>query len=296
MTLNYNISAKQGKPRWERPGSHVPALLTGDSYAVSLDVAPEPGMEAFPPPPPTTVPTHLTTPEPAAMKTFSHVLPSMLACIFLQTVALAQEESVKPGINDAYNKTTVEKKVAQFERADRDVVQKKNEIIDACRLKPGMHIADVGAGTGLFTRLFAASVGCKGKVYAVDITRKFIEHIEKTCSEQDIKNVTCVVCTPNSTELKPGSVDLVFTCDTYHHFEYPQKVLASIHQALRPGGRLIIIDMKKKITEASNGMKGHIRADKETVIKEVTKAHFKLIDELPLMEKQYVLRFEKKKE
>jgi len=230
------------------------------------------------------------------MKTFSRVLPAILTCIFSQALALAQEESVKPGINDAYEKTTVEEKVKQFERADRDVVQKKNEIIDACRLKPGMDVADVGAGTGLFTRLFATVVGSKGKVYAVDITRKFIEHIEKTCSEQDIKNVIGVVCTPDSTELKPKSVDLVFTCDTYHHFEYPQKMLASIHQALRPGGRLIIIDLKKTKAESSKGMKGHIRADKNTVIEEVTEARFKLIDELPLMEKQYVLRFEKEQE
>ena len=110
----------------------------------------------------------------------------------------------------------------------RDVVAKRDEILEACQLKTGMTVADVGAGTGLFTRLFAPKVAPEGKVYAVDITESFIGHIEKTCKEQGIENVACVVSTPQSAELPAESVDLVFLCDTYHHFEYPRTMLASI--------------------------------------------------------------------
>ena len=88
----------------------------------------------------------------------------------------------------------------------------------ACELRAGLDVADVGAGTGLFTRLFAPQVA-PGKVYAVDIAKKFIEHIEKTCREQNLTNVTGIVCSDDSTGLAADSVDLVFICDTYHHFE-----------------------------------------------------------------------------
>jgi ubiquinone/menaquinone biosynthesis C-methylase UbiE len=228
------------------------------------------------------------------MRTVFRFTAVIFVCACLTAVAAAQESSVKPGINDSYDKTTVENKVKQFERANRDVVQKQNDILDICLLKPGMDVADVGAGSGLFTRLFAAKVKPQGKVYAVDITRKFIEHIERTCKEQNIKNVEGVVCPPHSINLKPNSVDLVFTCNTYHHFEFPQKTLASVHAALRKGGRLIVIDFSKKEGVGPKWVMGHVRAGKKTVTDEITKAGFKLIDEVPLMKAQYVLRFEKK--
>ncbi len=228
------------------------------------------------------------------MKTFARSLLLFLALIlqpFAAVAIRAQEESVKPGINESYQKAPVEQAVKRFETESREVFRQRAKIVDACRLKPGMAVADVGAGTGLFTRLLAPEVGPQGKVYAVDITKKFIEHIEQTCKEADIKNVQCVVCTDQSTELPPGSVDLVFVCDVYHHFEFPYKTLASIHRALRSKGQLILIDFKKE--GGSDWVQGHVRANKKTVLKEVTNAGFKLTDEPDLMKTQYFLRFEK---
>ncbi len=144
----------------------------------------------------------------------------------------AQDESLKPGINDGYTKQSVESSVKRFETDRRAVVVKKAEILKACQLKPGMTVADVGAGTGLFTRPMAAAIAPKGKVYAVDVTEQFVKHVEATCREQGLENVVGVVCKPTSTELPSGAIDLVFTSDTYHHFEFPYKVLASVHQSL----------------------------------------------------------------
>lgn len=229
------------------------------------------------------------------MKTFPRLSLLLGLILSLATVsaARAQEKSVRPGINKSYEKRAIEESVKTFEGEGRDIFKHRQKIVEACRLKPGMVVADVGAGTGLFTRLFAPKVGGDGKVYAVDITKKFIQHIEKTCKEQKIENVECIVCTPTSTELPSGSIDLAFTCDVYHHFEYPQKTLASIRQALRKGGRLIVIDFEKKEGVSSEWVMGHVRADKQTVIKEVTQAGFKLVDEPELMQGQYVLRFVK---
>ncbi|HUT13100.1 MAG TPA: methyltransferase domain-containing protein [Thermoguttaceae bacterium] len=217
------------------------------------------------------------------------ILPAAPAAVF------AQEESVRPGINKPYDTVNVEQKVKQFEDGTREVVQKLDAILDACELKPGMTVADVGAGTGVFTRPFAARVAPEGKVFAVDITQKFLDHVARTCQEQKIENVECVLCTAASTELPPQSIDLAFTCDTYHHFEYPMKTLASIHQALRPGGRLIVIDFKKEEGANPKWVADHVRADKKTVIEEATQAGFKLIDAPDLMKGQHLLRFEKVK-
>lgn len=211
---------------------------------------------------------------------------ALTACaVLLAGRVSAQEESLKPGINDAYAKQSVESSVNRFETDRRAVVVKQAEILKACRLKPGMIVADVGAGTGLFTRPMAAAVAPEGKVYAVDVTEQFVKHVQATCGEIGLNNVIGVVCKPTSTELPADSIDLVFTSDTYHHFEFPFKVLASIHQSLRDGGILIVVDRKK----ASN----HVRAGQETVKQEVVRTGFKYLDALDLAEDQYLMRFKK---
>ena len=156
-----------------------------------------------------------------------------------------QPVGAKAALNEAYLKWDIQVAVKRFEGRERDVAKLQDKIVAACQLKPGMDVADIGAGTGLFTRLFAAKVGPQGKVYAVDITPGFIEHVKKTAEQQGLKNVVTILSKTTSAELPPGSVDLAFVCDTYHHFEYPAKMLASIRSGLRPGGQLIIIDRKK---------------------------------------------------
>jgi ubiquinone/menaquinone biosynthesis C-methylase UbiE len=192
-----------------------------------------------------------------------------LACIFLLNISVwAQEESLAPGINERYKQQPGES-IRQFDFVNRDLNQQK-EILDACGLKPGMDVADIGAGGGVHVRLFAEQVLPEGKVYAVDIVQEFLDHINATCKEKGIENVQCVLGSDTSCSLEPSSVDLVFTCDTYHHFEYPFKMMASIREALRQNGQFIIIDFKDK--------SWHVRADSQTVIEEISKSGFKLIE------------------
>src|SRR5262249_19900801 len=97
---------------------------------------------------------------------------SVLVFAFLFTnvsLAPAQEKSVRPGINKPFENPDVPGFVKTFETESREIYAKRNEIVTTCKLKPGMVVADIGAGTGLFTRLFAPLVGSTGKVYAVDI-------------------------------------------------------------------------------------------------------------------------------
>src|SRR5262249_40792244 len=153
--------------------------------------------------------------------------------------------------------------------------------------------ADVGAGTGLFTRAFAAAVGDKGKVFAVDIAPTFLRHIEKTCREAKITNVETIRCDQFSTKLPKDSVDLVFICDTYHHFEFPQRTLQSIHDALRPGGQVVLIDFHRIEGRSSEWVLGHVRAGQEVFVREITSAGFRVVGEEKFLKENYFVRFEK---
>jgi SAM-dependent methyltransferase len=205
----------------------------------------------------------------------------------------AQEKSVRPGINDPFKDPDLKKYLGVFEGESREIYAKRNEIVAACQLKPGMAVADVGAGTGLFTRLFAKDVGPSGKVYAVDIAQKFLDHIAKTAKDSGLKNVVPVLCTASSAKLPANSVDLVFICDTYHHFEFPFKTMASIHRALRPGGKVVLIDFHRIQGVSSEWVMGHVRAGQETFAQEIRQSGFKQLGEEKLLKENYLLRFEK---
>jgi ubiquinone/menaquinone biosynthesis C-methylase UbiE len=206
----------------------------------------------------------------------------------------AQEKSVKPGINDSFEKPNVSEFVERFEREGRDVFDRRKEIVAALGLKEGMAVADIGAGTGLFTRMFAPLVGEKGMVYAVDISDEFVAHVERLAREQQVKNIAGVVCKPDAVELPPASVDLVFICDTYHHFEFPQKTMRSVHAALRPKGQVVLIDFHRIPGVSSEFVLGHVRAGQEVFAREIVESGFKQVEERKdLLKESYFLRFEK---
>jgi ubiquinone/menaquinone biosynthesis C-methylase UbiE len=207
-------------------------------------------------------------------------------------VALAQEKSVKPGINDPFKDPDVKEFQGKFEGESREVFAQREKIVAACKLKPGLVVADVGAGTGLFTRLFAKEVGTDGQVFAVDIAPKFLEHIQLTSQQAGLRNVTPVLCNPDSVDLPPSSVDVVFVCDTYHHFEFPDRTLASLRRALRPGGRLIVIDFVRIPGKSSDWVLKHVRAGEEVVEKEITSAGFEKTAEVKdLLNENYFVTF-----
>src|ERR1044072_1656017 len=133
----------------------------------------------------------------------------------------------------------------RFEHEGRAIYDKRVEILDAMALKPGMDVADIGAGSGLISRLIAKRVAPGGTVYAVDIAKNMIDHIHKTAADENLPNLKAVLGDPRSPQLAPQSVDVVCIIDAYHHFEYPAEMLAEIKKALRPDGVLMLIDFKR---------------------------------------------------
>jgi ubiquinone/menaquinone biosynthesis C-methylase UbiE len=116
------------------------------------------------------------------------------------------------------------------------------EIIKTLDLKPGDVVADIGSGSGLFTRPMAKTILPGGIVYAVDIDRELLDHVRKTAAEQGITNIKTVLARPDSPTLPPGRLDLALICDTLHHIERREEYLVNLRPMLKPGGRLAIID------------------------------------------------------
>jgi predicted methyltransferase len=214
--------------------------------------------------------------------------------LLLVPAARGQEKSVHPGINHEYEKNPNAKKYAEsFETEGREAYKFRKEIVAACCLKPGMNVADVGAGSGLFTRLFAAEVAPGGTVYATDIAENFLKHIDETCNDNDIKNVKTVLAKADSCGLAADSVDVIFLCDVYHHFEFPQKTLASLRAALKSGGRLIVVDYRREKGKTPDWLMKHVRAGQDVVTREIEAAGFKLKREEKFLKDNYMIEFER---
>ena len=209
-----------------------------------------------------------------------------------------QRRSVKPGINDVFldPKLDVQEFVARFEGESREIFASRNEILRAMNVRPGMIVADVGAGTGFFSQLFRQAVGDRGHVFAVDISVRFLEHIRDRVAEAGLDNVTPVLCASDNVNLPAHSIDLAFICDTYHHFEYPADTMRSIHRALRDGGRVALIDFERIPGRSRDWVVNHVRAGKETFRNEILSAGFELEREVAIsgFSENYFLLFRKK--
>lgn len=234
------------------------------------------------------------------MRSFQiYCIPCVVFLLGVGVACRAPGGGVIPGINKPFQDTNVDKWLDRFEVESREVYHHRSDIVEAVGLRPGMDVADVGAGTGFFTMLFARAALPGGKVYAVDINTGFLEMIRKRAAEASLDNVETVLCTQDSASLSPGSIDVAFICDTYHHFEHPKRTMHSIRLALRPGGRVIIIDFRLDYENMPKNRRewvtNHVRGDRATTIREIESYGFKLIDapDAEYLTENYLIHFEK---
>lgn len=205
----------------------------------------------------------------------------------------SQEQSVRPGINDSFRDPDPQEFKERFEVESREVFVRRQEILAKIGLRPTDTVADIGAGTGLFTRLFASALQPEGRVIAVDIAQPFLDHIEISCRELGLRNVETLLCRDDSTELPAESIDVAFICDTYHHFEFPGKTMQSLRQALKPGGRVVVIDFKRIDGESSEWTLNHVRAGQDVFEAEIVAAGFRRTAEVKdLLKENYMVIFE----
>ena len=207
--------------------------------------------------------------------------------------AVAPAETPQPvavRINREYEGRTAKSWERSFEREGREAHDRRDDIVALLELKPGMAIADVGAGTGMFTVELARAVA-PGLAYAVDPQPYFLEHVAARARDAKLDNVRTIHADQHASGLAQGSIDVAFMCDAYHHLELPKTYLADLHTALREGGRLVIIDYDRTRKGTREWMRDHIRADPSEFRAEIESAGFTLLSEPKLLEENFVMIF-----
>jgi ubiquinone/menaquinone biosynthesis C-methylase UbiE len=201
------------------------------------------------------------------------------------TLAGALGAQVAQQANSTYQTEAGRKNVAQGLNAPtREQTQKPGELIKSMGLEPGMTVADVGTGVGYMLPFLSRRVGPAGRVLAEDIFDDFLAGAKQTSEDQKLSNITFIKGSETDPNLPEGQVDMELVLDAYHHFDYPEKMLAALRKALKPDGKLIVVEYYKRESAMPNGRAlTHIRLDMPDVIKEIEANHFHL-----LMEKEHI--------
>ncbi|MEM7200774.1 MAG: class I SAM-dependent methyltransferase [Planctomycetota bacterium] len=214
-----------------------------------------------------------------------------------QQHAAVLAETTPLGINDSFLDPAAEagKFVARFESESREVFTHRQELLDLLDLAEGQRVADIGAGTGFFAKLFARAVGTTGKVFAVDISPKLVEHLRGLAKQMELPQLEVVHCSERSTGLPEAAIDVAFICDTYHHFSHPAETMTSLHRAMRPGGQLFLVEFERIEGKSREWILDHVRAGQEVFRAEIEAAGFRCVgvEDAPFLSDNYVLRFER---
>jgi predicted methyltransferase len=198
--------------------------------------------------------------------------------------------------NSGYRTPEGRERVAKTLSApDRDTRQKPQDLVEALDLKPGMVVADLGTGIGYMLPYLSGAVGPQGRVLAEDIFNDFLDKAKSKAHHENLANVSFVKGSETDPNLPEDGVDLALALDSYHHWDFPDKMLAAIGKSLRAGGRLVIVDFYKRPNAMPNGRaEQHIRIDQPDVIKEIEANGFRLVSKREhSKDSQYMLVFQK---
>ncbi len=171
--------------------------------------------------------------------------------------------------------------------------QDTEEIMDRLHLRPGDIVADIGAGSGYFTTPFASRVGDKGLVFAEEIQIEMINYISRKVEYLGLKNIRVIFGKPEDPSLLDNFFNLVYLANTYHELDKPFLMLENIRKDMRSSGRLAIIDWDPT-KQAPFGPPIEVKVPENTIIKEVERSGFELIEKHNFMPYHYFLVFRKK--
>ena len=171
--------------------------------------------------------------------------------------------------------------VPTLEGRQRAATLKIGEVLSKLSLKPGMVVADIGAGSGVFSRPLAEAVGSSGKVYAVDIQQDLLDYINKRDQEENIRNIQTVLGEFDDPKLPARDVDLAFINDVLHHIQHRAAYLKTLGAYLKPSGRIAIIEMDKNDPKTPHRNQPELLVGREDVEQWMSDAGFKQVEEYP---------------
>jgi ubiquinone/menaquinone biosynthesis C-methylase UbiE len=176
-----------------------------------------------------------------------------------------------------------------FDDPARAAWQKPDELVAALRLQPGQRVADLGAGTGYFSRLLSTAVGADGTVFAVELEPNLVTHLRDRAEREGTRNVVPVLASADDPRLPAGLLDVVLVVDTYHHVDDRIAYFRNLRHALRASGRVAIVDWEKRPLPVGPEMEHKLA--REAVVDEMAEAGYRLVDEPHVLPYQYFLVF-----
>ncbi|AXV37509.1 MAG: class I SAM-dependent methyltransferase [Methanobacteriaceae archaeon] len=183
-------------------------------------------------------------------------------------------------------------KLRMLNRRASSPKNKPLKIIEKLNIEKGMVVGDVGTGGGYFAIEFSKKVGQKGKVYAIDINKEFLDFISDNIEKKGIKNIEIKLANPYNLNLPGKSVDLFFQRNVFHHLSEPLEYFKNIKKILKDNGRIAIIDYKKK-KFSFTGLFGHYTS-KNTLIETMDSAGFSPLENFDFLQDQLFIIFESK--
>jgi predicted methyltransferase len=174
-------------------------------------------------------------------------------------------------------------------RPERIAEEDPERALDAIGLRKGDVVADIGAGVGYFSWRMAERVGPAGKIYSNDIQPEMLDQLKENVAAHGLANVIPVLGTESDPKLPPGALDLALLVDVYHEFSQPQKMLAGIRAALKPSGRLVLLEYRKE--DPSVPIRREHKMTVKEVRAEIEPEGFRFETSLETLPRQHILIF-----
>ena len=209
----------------------------------------------------------------------------------LSLFSLGQDRyKIKAGDPNGINKWYMGRQIAQvmshygidwLERKEREMEENTSQLLKNLGIKSGMLIADIGAGSGYHSALLSKMVGT-GKVFAVDVEPEMIAYLNERIKQEKLSRIVPVLSTEQKVSLPENTVDIMLLVDVYHEFSYPYEMALSMRSALKPGGKLVLVEFRSE--DQTVPIKTIHKMSEAQAIKELRAAGFtfdKNIDNLP---------------
>lgn len=215
----------------------------------------------------------------------------LFAFLSLSMLSLGQDRyKIKSGDPNGIKKWYMGRQIAQvmshygidwLEREEREREENTSLLLKNLAIKPGMFIADIGAGSGYHSALLSKMVG-GGKVFAIDVEPEMIAYLNERIKQEKLSRIVPVLSTEQKVSLPENTIDMMLLVDVYHEFSYPYEMALSMRSALKPGGKLVLVEFRSE--DPTVPIKTIHKMSKAQAIKEFKAAGFafdKNIDNLP---------------